>query len=126
MLRGLQQTEDNNPVVRDATEWLLDEQNEDGSWTAIWHPKDPLWPKDEYDRLYFAIHPTWVTVYALCERGSHLRAELEKSDGWLAVVQKTMSEASFETCDPRPLKKNAKPENNPWAVGHFSSILALF
>jgi hypothetical protein len=63
VLRGLQPpSEPPTPTVIEATEWLLDQQKEDGSWAAIWHPKDPLWPQDEYDRLYFAIHPTWVTV----------------------------------------------------------------
>jgi hypothetical protein len=49
-------------MVAEATEWLLGQQGADGSWTAIWHPDDPLWPKSEYDRIYFAIHPTVQTL----------------------------------------------------------------
>lgn len=92
-LKGLELTECSAPAVCQATVWLLDAQNPDGSWPARWHPEDA---KCFYGAIYDALHPAWVAAYALCDR----RPDPAGAAGWGRFMRPLMDKACFHI-DPK-------------------------
>ena len=80
-------------MVHEATAWLLEMQREDGSWPAIWHPAHRRWCSDRWELAYCELHPTWVTVYALCDRPVHQRRDA--AGAWLQHVQPMLRRTGF-------------------------------
>ncbi len=62
-LRALGLTEDNDEMVRQGTEFLLDSQNVDGSWSAVL----PSTGNGSW-RPYHIMHPTWCALVGLRPR----------------------------------------------------------
>ena len=89
VLRGCGLTEASDPMICQATVWLLKMQNKQGDWPVYFNHGDGNMKNDKSSSYYDKVHPCWVTVQSLVAKGTFHNETYER---W---VKNVVRESNF-------------------------------
>ena len=89
VLRGCGLTEASDPMICEATVWLLKMQNKQGDWPVYFNHGNGNMKNDKSSSYYDKVHPCWVTVQSLVAKGTFHNETYER---W---VKNVVRESNF-------------------------------